>query len=1038
MGTINIRSTLAVLLTIICVYTAGQTTTENYVKSEAFINDNGGKVTTVQYYDGLGRPTLNATNSLGKNGIYVYTLQQYDHGDRVSEQSIRAYGGTTPVYNTSLNWMDTDTHHSTTYTYDALDRVTIEKGPGDLWHNGSHFKQFAYNLNGSSEVKMYTVSGNTLTQSSYYGQGKLTVEQYTDENGHTSKVYKDMQDRTVMERRINGSVNYDTYYVYDYLGNLRYVLPPKACDSMTSDSWTMSSTPVKQYGYYYEYDTRGRCTKKQLPGCDYMTMTYDTNDRLIASQDGKQRNASSPTTTYYEYDTLGRQTVMGIRYPTGIEIPLLETFYDDYSFLTTSESNKVGFSSTNGYESTYASAKGLQTGCRIHHLDNPSTCEVTTMYYNTYGEMIQQRSTNHLSGNDDNYIQYNHYTGKELYHKHIHSASGQTTHTEVYTYVYDQADQLQYIRHKLDNNSQVTLSTIAYDNIGRVVSRGASNSTQTYAYNIRDWVTTIDHTLFKEYIGYNETSGNAVPTNKFYNGNIGAIAWRAGSETANRSYQFSYNDLDWLTAASYSGTGSYSTSYTYDKMGNLLTLSRYGKKDNSTYGLIDNMTYYYAGNQPYQIYDTATDPTYSGAFNFNDPINMSGEYTYDKNGNMTKDLNKNISSISYNLLNLPTNIAYSSGKSATYIYDAAGQKLRTSYKASASATAVPTDYCGNMIYENNVLKQILVDGGYITFSGTAPYYHYYLQDHLGNNRVVVSPAGTAEQINHYYPFGGLFGESTGNTVQRFRYNGKEFDRTHGVDWYDYGARHMTPDAGRFTTIDPMAEKYYNTSPYAYCANNPIDNIDPNGMDWNLTFLNDENGYKHYHLKITGVVYNSSSNNSINMNVLKDKIQEQISDVFSFSKRLFDVTTTVDLKVVSSIDDIKESDHVFKVVDQNTLSKNELAKSDIGGLLIRLGTSLVDKILSGDNSRTVPHEVGHTGGWDHTTDMDNIMSQSLSGNQNSGKFISVPQFKTLERNYNNGLLNKKTAIYKIPQLRLSRHSKYFFPALYIKWSKRLTK
>jgi RHS repeat-associated protein len=144
-----------------------------------------------------------------------------------------------------------------------------------------------------------------------------------------------------------------------------------------------------------------------------------------------------------------------------------------------------------------------------------------------------------------------------------------------------------------------------------------------------------------------------------------------------------------------------------------------------------------------------------------------------------------------------------------------------------------------MIYENNVLKQILVDGGYITFSGTAPYYHYYLQDHLGNNRVVVSPAGTAEQINHYYLFGGLFGESTGNTVQRFRYNGKEFDRTHGVDWYDYGARHMTPDAGRFTTIDPMAEKYYDISPYAYCANNPINSIDPDGKSTKVILL--ENG-----------------------------------------------------------------------------------------------------------------------------------------------------------------------------------------------------
>ena len=208
-----------------------------------------------------------------------------------------------------------------------------------------------------------------------------------------------------------------------------------------------------------------------------------------------------------------------------------------------------------------------------------------------------------------------------------------------------------------------------------------------------------------------------------------------------------------------------------------------------------------------------------------------------KNGNMTKDSNKNISSISYNLLNLPTNISYSSGKSAAYIYDATGRKLRTSYKASASATAVPTDYCGNMIYEDGVLKLILVDGGYMTVTGT-PFYFYYLQDHLGSNRVVVSPAGTVTQVNHYYPFGGLFGESTGNTVQRFRYNGKEFDRTHGIDWYDYGARHMTPDAGRFTTIDPMAEKYYNISPYVYCANNPINEIDPDGKSTQVIALED--------------------------------------------------------------------------------------------------------------------------------------------------------------------------------------------------------
>ncbi len=237
------------------------------------------------------------------------------------------------------------------------------------------------------------------------------------------------------------------------------------------------------------------------------------------------------------------------------------------------------------------------------------------------------------------------------------------------------------------------------------------------------------------------------------------------------------------------------------------------------------------------IDDSGYTPTYTGAFNFVNGASQSNEYTYDKNGNLTKDLNKNISSIQYNFLNLPANITYSSGKSAAYIYDANGQKLRTSYKASASATAVPTDYCGNMIYENGVLKQVLVDGGYMTVTGT-PFYFYYLKDHLGNNRVVVSPAGTATQINHYYPFGGLFGESTGNTGQRYKYNGKEFDRTHGLDWYDYGARHMSPDVGRFTTIDPMAEKYYNISPYAYCGNNPVNSIDPDGKSTQVIALED--------------------------------------------------------------------------------------------------------------------------------------------------------------------------------------------------------
>ncbi len=196
---------------------------------------------------------------------------------------------------------------------------------------------------------------------------------------------------------------------------------------------------------------------------------------------------------------------------------------------------------------------------------------------------------------------------------------------------------------------------------------------------------------------------------------------------------------------------------------------------------------------------------------------------------MTKDLNKNISSIQYNLLNLPSNISYSNGRSATYVYGADGKKLHVGYTVPGSASTT-ADYCGGKIYENNVLKQILIDCGYITFSGTTPQYHFYLQDHLGNNRVVVSAGGTVEQVNHYYPYGGLMGESTSGDLQRFKYNGKELDRMHGLDWLDYGARHFDGARGQWNGVDRLAEKYPYLSPYHFGKDNPLRYKDLDGND----------------------------------------------------------------------------------------------------------------------------------------------------------------------------------------------------------------
>ena len=202
----------------------------------------------------------------------------------------------------------------------------------------------------------------------------------------------------------------------------------------------------------------------------------------------------------------------------------------------------------------------------------------------------------------------------------------------------------------------------------------------------------------------------------------------------------------------------------------------------------------------------------------------ANEYTYDNNGNLTKDSNKNISVITYNVLNLPSKVTFSDGSTITYSYAADGTKLRTVHTINGTTTT--KDYCANVVYENGVQKMLLTEEGYVDLSASTPTYYYYLKDHQGNNRVVINSSGTVAEMNHYYPFGGIFA-STGN-VQPYKYNGKELDTKKGLNWYDYGARHYDATLGRWFVVNPLAEKYYAWSPYAYCNNNPIGTVDFEG------------------------------------------------------------------------------------------------------------------------------------------------------------------------------------------------------------------
>jgi len=643
--------------------------------------------------------------------------------------------------------------------------------------------------------------------------GQLSVIKTTDEDLNVSYTFTDEMGHVVLTRQMKGSETHDTYYVYDDKSNLCFVLQPMY----------QSSANLDLYAFQYKYDGRNRCIWKKLPGAGYMEMVYDNADRLVFSQDGNQRALTSGNWTYYKYDGLNRLTEQGTctnKVTTSGTNVLVQHFYDSYAFRS-----QAGFNNSNFPDDASGNGKGALTASVATVLGSSNKI-YTAYYYDIKGRVAKTVQSNLLGGYDVTATIYT-FTDKPATVTHTHTASGKPTRTEMYTYSYNHADRLLKVEHTL-GGTKITLADYAYDNLGRLQSKslhGSATNKLTYAYNVRGWLTGISGSKFTQNLYYNTGTGTAK-----YNGSISSMTWKAGNESTIRGYKFTYDGLSRLMNATYGETAGINTNTNrfsenvtaYDKNGNIKTLQRYGQTAASSYGLIDNLTFTLAGNQLSRVDDAAAASAYNGGFEFKDGVKQANEYTYDSNGNLTKDLNKGISTITYNVLNLPNMVTFSDGSTIAYTYGADGTKLKTVHKTGSTTTT--TDYCGNVVYENDVQKLLLTDEGYVTLSDGK--YHYYLKDHQGNNRVVINQSGTVEEANHYYPFGGVFA-SSGN-VQPYKYNGKEYDSKKGLNWYDYGARHYDAVLGRFTTNDRFAEKYYSMSPYQYGANSPVGNIDVNG------------------------------------------------------------------------------------------------------------------------------------------------------------------------------------------------------------------
>ena len=247
-------------------------------------------------------------------------------------------------------------------------------------------------------------------------------------------------------------------------------------------------------------------------------------------------------------------------------------------------------------------------------------------------------------------------------------------------------------------------------------------------------------------------------------------------------------------------------------------------------------------------------------------------------------------------------------------------------------------------------------------------------------RLVVNSSGTVVQSNHYYPFGMASADTpiANQGLQPYKYNGKELDMMSGLNQYDYSARYYDPAIARFTTMDPMAEKYYNISPYAYCANNPVNAVDPDGRDFQINFQRDKDG------NITGMIIqakvyitgtNASEDRAADLNKLaKDTYKSQTINGVKVS---FDISYEYSKDITAA--DLGKGENLldFNNKETTTYDRSHVNGSKKGSVY---QTGNTGEIYSDADNGTVMHETGHLVGLaDRYDDID-------AGNLGTGTFI----------------------------------------------------
>ncbi len=614
---------------------------------------------------------------------------------------------------------------------------------------------------------------------------------------------------------------------------------------------------------------------------------YDKYNRIIMRGVISAPNFDWETNSYqgtYEIYN-GNSRCYGYSNSTGLDIATKDIhevyYYDDYSFLNLFEEyiDSLTYKPREGYGMQYVdeqvahlSSNGLQTGSLKKIIGDDNKLFINASYYDNKRRLVQSRTNNYMGGYDCYYYQYD-YVGNVLRKIHSHNDPTNTVfgYEELYTYSYDAGKRLIECKHKLKSGQERLLCRNSYDEYGRVIEKSYTEKCKTtYDYNMRNQLTNIQ---FDDL--YNQTY---VLTN---GGNIERTDWYCDNIDFRHTYTYTYDKLDRLVSAKhtandeiasqivdyqkYDGKPLYDVQYEYDKHGNITHLQRLGYTREYNVRSLDDLTYQYNGNQLMSI-EATENAQYIN--NFEDEVHDAEECFYDLNGNLVRDNNRNLQNIDYNYLNLPQQIYYGkqdAGKVISYTYATDGTKLRALYATGTNNILSPigvlntnvdndiiysdsTVYCDNSIYVNGKLDKILLPDGYVqvtyrTIRGRlVAFYDYYytIKDHQGSARINIGeeyldnrPSEGCRKALSYYPFGKAMNNWISWVVpfkDPYTYTGKKEETMHSLGWYDYGKRFYDPNYRlSFVSIDPLCEKYYSISPYVYCANNPINMVDADGL-----------------------------------------------------------------------------------------------------------------------------------------------------------------------------------------------------------------